>query len=44
LTVGNMADIQIWNIPTFEDLVYRLGNNAVEVVIKRGRVVVPAQL
>ena len=33
---GKLADLQIWNIPTFEDLVYRIGNNAVETVIKKG--------
>lgn len=25
-------------LPTFEDVIYRIGNNAVETVIKRGRV------
>jgi imidazolonepropionase len=34
-----LADIQVWDIPRFEDVIYRLGNNAVEVVIKRGRVI-----
>jgi imidazolonepropionase len=34
-----LADIQIWGIPTLEDLVYRIGNNAVQRVIKRGKVV-----
>jgi imidazolonepropionase len=38
LAPGKLADIQIWNLPSFEDLVYRLGNNAVKMVIKRGRV------
>jgi imidazolonepropionase len=33
---GKLADLQIWNLPTFEDVIYRLGNNAVETVIKRG--------
>jgi imidazolonepropionase len=36
LEPGKLADIQIWDIPTFEDVIYRLGNNAVETVIKRG--------
>jgi imidazolonepropionase len=36
---GLLADIQIWGIPTLEDLVYRIGNNAVQRVIKRGKVV-----
>ena len=38
LEAGKLADIQIWDIPTFEDLIYRLGNNATETVIKRGKV------
>ncbi len=37
LVPGMLADVQIWNIPTAEDLVYRLGNNSVETVFKRGR-------
>jgi imidazolonepropionase len=41
LTPGQLADIQIWDIPTSEDVIYRLGNNAVETVIKRGKVVRP---
>jgi len=40
LQAGMLADIQVWNIPSFEDVIYRLGNNAVEMVIKRGKVVV----
>lgn len=38
LKPGKLADLQIWNVPTFEDVIYRLGNNAVETVIKRGEV------
>jgi imidazolonepropionase len=38
LEPGKLADIQIWDVPTFEDVIYRLGNNAVETVIKRGQV------
>ena len=38
LVPGKLADIQIWNIPTFEDVIYRLGNNAVVSVIKRGKI------
>ena len=34
-----VADLQIWRLPAFEDVIYRLGNNAVERMIKRGRVV-----
>jgi imidazolonepropionase len=39
LQPGKLADIQVWDLPAFEDLVYRLGNNAVSMVIKRGQVV-----
>jgi len=39
IAVGQVADLQIWRVPTFEDVIYRLGNNAVERMIKRGRVV-----
>jgi len=38
LEPGKLADLQIWDLPTFEDVIYRLGNNAVEMVIKRGKV------
>ena len=38
LEPGKLADIQIWNVPTFEEVIYQLGNNAVEVVIKRGKI------
>ncbi|WZL72835.1 imidazolonepropionase [Clostridiaceae bacterium 35-E11] len=40
LEVGKLADIQIWDAGTFEDVIYRLGGNLVEKVIKRGKVVV----
>ena len=39
LEVGKRADIQIWDVPTFEDVIYRLGNNAVETVVVGGKVV-----
>ncbi len=35
---GKLADLQIWNLPSFEDLIYRLGNNAVSTMVKRGKV------
>ncbi len=35
---GKLADLQIWDIPAFEDVIYRIGNNAVVGVIKRGTV------
>jgi imidazolonepropionase len=36
LAPGMLADLQVWDLPSFEDLIYRLGNNAVAMVIKRG--------
>jgi len=33
------ADIQIWDLPCFEDVIYRIGNNAVCMVIKNGKTV-----
>jgi imidazolonepropionase len=38
LEAGALADLQLWDIPSYEDIVYRLGNNAVSLVVKRGRV------
>jgi imidazolonepropionase len=38
LQPGRLADVQIWDLPSLEDLIYRLGHNAVETVIKRGRI------
>ncbi len=40
LAQGFQADIQIWDLPGFEDIIYRLGNNAVWMVIKNGKIVV----
>lgn len=40
LAVGQLADLQVWDVPTLEDVIYRLGNNAVTHVVKRGRLVV----
>ncbi len=37
---GKLADLQLWDLPTFEDAIYRLGHNAVDTVVKRGRIVV----
>jgi imidazolonepropionase len=39
LEPGKLADIQVWDLPSFEDLIYRLGNNAVSMVVKRGRII-----
>jgi imidazolonepropionase len=33
-----LADLQIWDLPALEDLIYRLGNNAVRMVVKRGQI------
>jgi imidazolonepropionase len=40
LAPGMLADLQVWDLPAFEDVIYRLGNNAVETIVKRGKVVV----
>jgi imidazolonepropionase len=40
LAEGFQADIQIWDIPSFEDIIYRIGNNAVCIVLKKGEIVV----
>ena len=39
LAPGLLADIQVWDLLTFEDVIYRLGHNAVAKVVRRGRVV-----
>ncbi len=38
LVPGMLADIQIWSVPSLEDVAYRLGHNATSAVIKRGKV------
>lgn len=38
LAPGMLADLQVWDVPEFEDVIYRLGNNAVATVVKRGRI------
>ncbi len=40
LSLGYQADIQIWDLNCFEDLLYRIANNAVWKVIKKGRLVI----
>lgn len=40
LAPGYMADIQIWDLENFDHLIYRLGSNAVSMVIKFGKIVV----
>jgi imidazolonepropionase len=36
LSPGYLADVQIWDLPSFEDVIYRLGHNALETVILGG--------
>lgn len=40
LAPGLRADIQIWDVSTFEEVIYRLGGNVVEGVILQGRLVI----
>ena len=37
---GKIADLQIWDVPTYKHIAYELGTNIVETVIKNGKVVV----
>lgn len=39
LEVGKQADLLVLDVPSHEDLVYRLGRNSVRTVIRHGRVV-----
>jgi imidazolonepropionase len=39
LTPGMRADIQVWDIATFEEVIYRLGSNVVAGVIRGGEIV-----
>lgn len=41
LEAGKLADLQVWDVRTHEDLVYKIGRNAVTTVVKRGRVYTP---
>lgn len=38
ITAGKKADLQVWDLPSINDLVYRIGNNAVTAVIKSGKI------
>ena len=38
LEVGKRADIQMWDVPGLDDVIYRLGNNAVETVVVEGEI------
>jgi len=40
LSMGYQADIQIWDLNNFEDIIYRIANNAVWKVIKKGQLVI----
>jgi imidazolonepropionase len=37
---GKIADLQIWDVPTYKHIAYELGTNIVETVIKNGKIVV----
>ena len=39
LAEGAVADLQVWNVSTLDDMVYRTGHNPVRRVIKQGKVV-----
>ncbi len=40
LAPGLRADIQIWDVGTFEEVIYRLGGNVVEGVVLQGKLVI----
>ena len=40
LAPGMLADIQVWSVSQYEDVIYRLGSNLVEKVIRRGALVI----
>lgn len=40
IQAGKLADLQIWDIPTYKHVAYELGTNIVETVIKNGKIVV----
>ena len=37
LAPGYLADLQVWDTPIFEDVIYRLGSNLVDRVYQRGK-------
>jgi imidazolonepropionase len=39
LAPGQLADLQLWDVPSFEEVIYRIGYNPVSVVYKRGKAV-----
>ncbi|WP_455965693.1 amidohydrolase family protein [Cloacibacillus porcorum] len=38
IEAGKQADILILDIPTYEDIAYRLGENPVDTVIRHGKI------
>jgi imidazolonepropionase len=40
IAAGSLADLQIWDTGSLEEMVYRIGHNPVRTVVKRGKVVV----
>ncbi len=38
LEPGKLADLQLWTSPSLDDIIYRLGTSAVDMVIKRGKI------
>ncbi len=40
LRTGLLADLTVWDVPSLEEMVYRIGHNPVRQVIKRGKVVI----
>ncbi|MEK4759920.1 imidazolonepropionase [Viridibacillus sp. FSL E2-0187] len=39
IAVGQLADLQIWDVPNYKHVAYELGSNLVDTVIKNGEVV-----
>lgn len=40
LEAGKYADFQVWDVPSYAHVVYRLGGNIVETVYKKGKLIV----
>lgn len=40
LRPGALADLAVWNVPSVEEMVYRIGSNPVRRVVKGGKVVI----
>ena len=39
LEIGKQADLLVWNAPSLNYIFYRYGNNLVDTVIKKGKIV-----